>query len=154
MCVFCKTFHFSHLIFKFCCVRFDDDFSLFFTDSMFAAMYSNSPQAGNTSAFNIREISSPLRGMSISSPVTPLGALMYSPQLAQKVSLQSFYLNMLQLRTNLNKFVFCVRNTELKTKIYIDAVKGFLFIYENYRVCVKILIRAPAWTNWTSLCYT
>lgn len=49
------------------------------------AMYTNSPQGANNSGINIRDISSPLRVMSLSSPVTPLGALMHSPQLAQKV---------------------------------------------------------------------
>ena len=58
------------------------------TDAPVYAMYTNSPQHANTSAsgMNIRDISSPLRIMSLSSPVTPLSALMHSPQLAQKVS--------------------------------------------------------------------
>lgn len=50
------------------------------------AMYTNSPQGANNSGYNIRDISSPLRVMSLSSPITPLGALIHSPQLAQKVS--------------------------------------------------------------------
>lgn len=39
---------------------------------------------------SVHEIASPLRMLTIAnSPVTPLGALMHSPQLAQKVSLRN-----------------------------------------------------------------
>lgn len=48
-------------------------------------MFTNSPQGANSSGINIRDISSPLRVMSLSSPVSSLGALIHSPQLAQKV---------------------------------------------------------------------
>ena len=49
-------------------------------------IYSNSPGGAASPGMSIREISSPLRVMSLNSPVSPLGALMQSPQLAQKVS--------------------------------------------------------------------
>ncbi|XP_052795618.1 myosin-7-like isoform X2 [Mya arenaria] len=51
-------------------------------------MYTNSPGAANTSGLSIRDLSSPLRVMSLSSPISPLGALMQSPQLAQKALLR------------------------------------------------------------------
>ncbi|XP_052283652.1 nuclear mitotic apparatus protein 1-like isoform X2 [Dreissena polymorpha] len=52
------------------------------------SMYTNSPGGANSSGIGIRDISSPMRVMSLSSPVTPLGALMQSPQLAQKALLR------------------------------------------------------------------
>ena len=48
------------------------------------------PQCHTSLGTSVHEIASPLRMLTIAnSPVTPLGALMQSPQLAQKVSLRN-----------------------------------------------------------------
>jgi len=48
------------------------------------------PPVNTSLGTSVHEIASPLRMLTIAnSPVTPLGALMHSPQLAQKVSLRN-----------------------------------------------------------------
>lgn len=57
------------------------------------SLYTNSPGGPPSPGMSVREISSPFRVMSLNSPVSsPLGALMQSPQLAQKVRKDTYLL--------------------------------------------------------------
>lgn len=61
----------------------------FVTEPVMITMCSDSPQASKSHGINIRGISSPLPGMSLSSPMTRLG---HSPQRAQRVSSQFMFM--------------------------------------------------------------